>query len=191
MSKTDLRQAALKSRRSLTNENLGALSAEVKRMLLELPEFVEARTVATYVAKSDEVQTAGVIDAALAGGKRVLVPRADPASLQLSFFEIHSLSELSPGSFGVLEPGEGALRFPLSDSEVVLVPVVAWDEKGHRLGYGRGYFDNALKSRGAALALGLALESQRFPKVPQGPYDSLLDAIVTEKRVVRVVMRNR
>ncbi|MDV3277584.1 MAG: 5-formyltetrahydrofolate cyclo-ligase [Nitrososphaerales archaeon] len=191
MSKTDLRQAALKSRRSLTSQSIETLSAEVERVLLQLPEFMEARTVATYVAKSDEVQTAGIIDAALARKKRVLVPRAGPASLELSFFEIHSLSELSPGSFGVLEPGKGAQGFPLSDSEIVLVPIVAWDEKGHRLGYGKGYFDKALRSRGTALAAGLALESQRFPAVPQGPSDSPLDVIVTERRIVRVEARDR
>ncbi|MBI3840524.1 MAG: 5-formyltetrahydrofolate cyclo-ligase [Thaumarchaeota archaeon] len=186
MSKADLRQSALKSRRSLARESIRAQSAEVMTVLLGLPEYARAKTVASYSAKKDEVQTSGIIEQALSSGKNVLVPRVDLTSESLSFCEIHSLSELSPGSFGILEPRGSAPSRPLSESEVVLVPVVAWDEKGNRLGYGRGYFDKALKSRGRSLAAGLALESQRFPTIPQDSDDERLDVIITERRIVRM-----
>ena len=191
MSKGELRQLALRSRRSVAPESLAALSSEVQRLFLELPEFQRAETVAAYASKEDEVETRGIIGAALAGRKRVAVPRVDQGSATLSFRLIESLIQLSPGSFGVPEPPAELRSVTLEECDIVAVPVVAWDESGNRLGYGRGYFDKALKSRGRAFAAGLALEAQRYPDIPQGPSDVPLDAIVTERRVVRVEASHR
>lgn len=185
MSKNEFRQRALRSRRSLPRQEIGSLSELVKGRLLGLPEFASARTIASYVAKSDEVQTAGIIEAALAGGKTVLVPRSDPVSSELIFSEIDSLSELSPGHFGVLEPPATARPVPLDQSDIVLVPVVAWDDSGRRLGYGKGYFDRALRMNLGPLKIGLALESQRFGEVPHSSTDVPLNAMVTEERILR------
>jgi 5-formyltetrahydrofolate cyclo-ligase len=191
LSKNGLRQSALKSRRSLGRSELDSLSERIKARLLRLPEYASARTLSSYVAKSDEVQTARIIESALAGGKRVLVPRSDPASFQLTFAEISSLSELIPGHFGVLEPPPNAPPVRLDESDVVLVPVVAWDEDGQRLGYGKGYFDRALKVNPRPVRIGLALESQRHEEIPQSPADVRLDLIVTEQRVVALGERRR
>ena len=73
----------------------------------------------------------------------------------------------------------------LSETDLVLVPLVAWDDRGHRIGYGRGYFDRALAMRGPSLAIGLALESQHVPTIPEVPSDVSMDMVVTEKRVLR------
>lgn len=184
MSKSELRLKALRSRRALPPEKLEDLSRAVRNRLENLPCYLEAKVVASYVAKSDEVRTQGIIESALASGKRVMVPRTDPATQRLSFAQIQSLSELSLGAFGVLEPAPGAKPAALSEADVVLVPVVAWDDRGHRLGYGRGYFDRELKSKGKAVSVGLALESQRFDSVPQSAEDVPLEAIVTEGRTL-------
>jgi 5-formyltetrahydrofolate cyclo-ligase len=185
LSKSDIRQRALKVRRSLTSDEVRSLSGLVAQRLFRLPEFSTAGTIATYVAKSEEVQTARLIDSALAAGKRVLVPRALPESSNLAFAEIHSISELSPGHFGVLEPQAGATQVPLSASDAVIVPVVAWDEEGNRIGYGKGYFDRALAGSFRAPKIGLAFESQRVQGVPRSPDDVALDIMVTEERVLR------
>ena len=184
MSKSELRVKALSSRRSLPPEKLEGLSRAVQKRLERLPRYVEAKVVASYVAKSDEVRTQGIIESALASGKRVIVPRTDPATRRLSFAQIQSLSELSLGAFGILEPAPGAKPAALSEADVVLVPMVAWDERGHRLGYGKGYFDRELKSKGKAMSVGLALESQRFDRVPQSAEDVPMEAIVTEGRTL-------
>lgn len=184
MSKPELRLKALRARRSLPPEKLEDLSRAVKNRLENLPSYAEAKVVASYVAKSDEVRTQGIIESALASGKRVMVPRTDPTTLRLSFAQIQSLSELSPGAFGIPEPGPGAKPETLSEADVVLVPIVAWDDGGHRLGYGRGYFDRELRSKGKAVSVGLALESQRFDSVPQTAEDVSLEVIVTEDRTL-------
>jgi 5-formyltetrahydrofolate cyclo-ligase len=95
------------------------------------------------------------------------------------------MDELTPGCFGVLEPKAGAPEVPLGAAQLVLVPVVAWDVNGGRMGYGRGYFDRELRSRGRALAAGLAFESQRRDNLPMTRWDTPLDLVVTERRVVR------
>jgi len=186
LSKSELRQQALKSRRSLTKDEVASRSGLVTRRLLQLPEFASAVSIATYVAKSDEVQTAAVISRALAEGKKVLVPRSDPQSSTLFFAEIHSLSELSPGHFGILEPAVSSPPLRLDSADIALVPIVAWDERGHRIGYGKGYFDRALEANRGPVTIGLAFESQRFGEVPQSAADVPLDIIVTEERVLRL-----
>ena len=185
MSKGEARQQALRSRRTLSKEEVSANSASVARRLMLTPEFAGARTVATYVAKSDEVQTMAIIQSSLEGGKRVLVPRSEPSTSTLVFAEIHSPSELSPGHFGILEPAAGSPGAKLGDADVALVPVVAWDEEGNRIGYGKGYFDRALAAADLPFTMGLAFEIQRAPRLPSSPTDIPLDMVVTERRVLR------
>ncbi len=184
MSKSELRLKALESRRSLPPERLEELSRAVQARLEGLPYYNRAKVVASYVAKRHEVRTQGIIESALSSGKKVIVPKTNLLTKRLTFHHIKSLSELSPGAFGILEPGPRAKPAPLSEADVVLVPVVAWDGRGHRLGYGRGYFDRELKSKGKAVSVGLALESQRFESVPQSFHDVPLEAIVTEDRAL-------
>ncbi len=157
----------------------------VERNLVSQREYREARVVASYVSTEDEVQTIGIIRRMLAEGMRVTAPLVEAPSGTLVFLEIHGLGDLSPGHFGILEPRRGTPPVPLSESDLVLVPLVAWDVRGYRIGYGKGYFDRALAARGRSLSIGLALESQRVPRVPEGPTDVPLDMVVTEKRVLR------
>lgn len=185
MSKSDLRQTMLRARRAIPQEHVRALSLSIKRRLESQPEFIRAHAIAAYAAKPDEVQTSSLIDDALAGGKRVVLPVVDPAAGDLRFFEVRSRAELSPGRFGVLEPAAQGVPVPLSETDAVVVPLVAWDEEGERIGYGKGYFDRALASRARSVAIGLGFESQMLARIPADESDVPLDMVVTEKRVVR------
>ena len=155
--------------------------------MLSLKEYKDARLLISYCAKDDEVQTRPIIERALEEGKRVAVIVTDVPSKTLSFSEIKSFEdELAPGAFGILEPRPECVRpVSIAQADVVLVPLVAWDEKGHRLGYGAGYFDRALAGAKRTTKVGLALESQRLPQIPESRHDVPLDVIVTDKRVVR------
>jgi 5-formyltetrahydrofolate cyclo-ligase len=185
MSKSLLRQRAVEARRAIPPSSLAIMSADVGRNLESLREYREARTLAAYVAKDDEVQTAPILEMAVSSGKTVVVPLVDVPSGSLLFFRVARMDELSPGHFGVLEPKRGPRPVALSETDLVLVPLLAWDSRGHRLGYGKGYFDRALANRGSALAIGLAFECQRVERVPEEPHDVRLDVLVTEKRVLR------
>ena len=184
MDKREMRQQALRARRTHAPEEEESLSGRGRGRQLARPQDTRAGTVATYVAKKDEVQTDEVIRSALSSGKRVLAPRTNPDSSRLDFCEIKALDDLVPGQFGVLEPPETSAPVPLARAQLVLVPVVAWDEKGGRIGYGKGYFDRELRHRGRALSVGLAFESQRVEEVPATQLDVPLDVFVTEKRTL-------
>jgi 5-formyltetrahydrofolate cyclo-ligase len=185
--KQALRAAALRKRRSVDPEELAALSSRVEANLLSTKEYKDATLLISYCAKDDEVQTRPIIERALAEGKRVAVVVTDVGSKTLSFSEIDSFEDdLAPGAFRILEPKPERIRpVSIAQADVVLVPLVAWDSKGHRLGYGAGYFDRALAGAKRITKVGLALESQRLPRIPASRHDVPLDVIVTEKRVFR------
>lgn len=185
--KQELRAIALLKRRSIDPEDLAALSSRVAAHLLSLKEYKRATLVISYCAKDDEVQTRPIIERALADGKRVAVIVTNVPTKTLSFSEIKSFEDdLAPGAFGILEPKPEKMRpVPFAEADIVLVPLVAWDERGHRLGYGAGYFDRALSGARGIAKVGLALESQRLPRIPESRHDVPLDIIVTERRVVR------
>jgi 5-formyltetrahydrofolate cyclo-ligase len=185
MGKEDLRKKALEARRALKPAEIARVSTSVEQNLLSLAEFRRAQTVASYVAKEDEVQTEGIIERAIADGKRVLAPRAEPSTNHMKFYQVTAMDELESGDFGVLEPKEGLPEVPLSESQVIIVPIVAWDGRGYRLGYGKGHFDTELPHRGRSVAIGLAMEPQRIDRVPESDTDVPLDMIVTEKRIMR------
>ncbi|MDA4136531.1 MAG: 5-formyltetrahydrofolate cyclo-ligase [Thaumarchaeota archaeon] len=185
MNKKELRQSALQSRRAMPSTRITELSWRVEENLVGQKEFRDARRVASYVAKEDEVQTAPILERALSEGKVVVVPVVDRQSDELLFFEIRNVRELSPGKFGVREPKRNGSPVPLSETDVVLVPLLAWDGRGHRVGYGKGYFDRALATRGSSRAIGLAFESQAVTQVPEEVTDVQLDMVVTEKQVLR------
>ena len=156
-----------------------------------MKEYKAATLVISYCAKDDEVQTRPIIERALAEGKRVAVIVTDVPTKTLSFSEIKSFEDdLAPGAFGIREPKPGLIRpVSIEKADIVLVPLVGWDEKGRRLGYGQGYFDRALAGKGI-VKVGLALESQRLAHIPESRHDVPLDVIVTERRVLRPAKRS-
>ncbi len=183
--KHHIRRNAIKERLALPEHMRADHSAIITKRVEQLPEYINANTIAVYVSMRDEVQTKELIESALAKGTRVLIPKSDTISKRLTFHEINSLGELARGAFGVLEPPVGSKTVPLSEADIIIVPVVAWDIYGGRLGYGKGYFDQALKSKGDAPVVGLAFESQQREKLPLSPHDVQLDMVVTEVRAIR------
>lgn len=184
-----MREAALKARKGLPREELLELSNAVMKNVISSPEYNNSRVIATYVAKRDEVKTEGIIKHSLKLGKRVLVPVSQPESTSLVFSEIRDYErELAPGRFGVPEPVSRYLRpIPLNDADLILVPLIAWDDRCYRLGYGKGYFDSALAGVGmSSVTMGIGLESQRVRKIPEEKHDVPLKAIATERRIVRI-----
>ena len=188
LSTAEIRQEKLRLRRSLSPVELQTLSDAIADRLLALPEYKAAGTIECYVAMPDEVQTVRIIGEALRVGKRVIVPVVDRAQRMLTFSELkHPAIELRAGHFGILEPASEYVRpLPLESAQLVIVPVVAWDERGNRIGHGAGYYDRALAPLPKhCVSFGLAAEAQRAAAIPAEAYDVRLDAVVTERRVVR------
>lgn len=183
MPKHALRKGALARRRALTPEQVSSCSFALQRRFLELPEYQKARVLALYAPIHREAETAVIALEALAAGKTVLYPAVEGESLE--FRRIQGLSELAPGCYGIPEPvGE---TWDPRDADLFVVPGVAFDLYGRRIGYGKGYYDKALHHlEGSGRLVGFCFEIQLVEEIAGEPHDVTMDLVVTESRVVRV-----
>ena len=190
--KSELRRAVLTQRNALPlTERLRRSQAAAERFVA-LPEFIQARVVMLFVSFGSEIETRSIITAALAGGKRVVAPRADPQRRALTPCEVRDLDrDLSPGAHGIDEPRPHCPSIDLAEIDLVAVPAVAWSDDGYRLGYGGGYYDRFLPEVGRALAVGLGMELQVVPRLPRGAHDQPVEMLVTEEHVRRFRRRPR
>jgi 5-formyltetrahydrofolate cyclo-ligase len=170
---------------ALSAADVRAKSAAIWERLALLAEFSTASRFLTYVSTASEVDTHGLIRQLLAMGRKVWVPRFDAATRSYTISEVHEFdNELIPGKFGILEPKPEAVRpAALDEIAAVLVPGLAFDGAGNRLGRGSGHFDRLLPlARGVKIAL--AFDLQILDEVPTEAHDARMDFIVTETRVV-------
>jgi 5-formyltetrahydrofolate cyclo-ligase len=174
-------------RNSKPAQELDALSTQINARLVELPEINDANVVSTYLYIGSEVRTASILDWLLSNGKRVIVPVTDRLNRRLIFCEIKSPEqELTKGTFGILEPKPEFRRpLPLEQADVILVPGVAWDLRGYRIGYGAGYYDRSINSMRKFLPkIGLSYEFQIVKRIPNGRFDRKVNKLVTERRII-------
>lgn len=183
-SKRALRAEMLAARLRIPPAEREASSRAVAERVASLPAFAAARTLALYPAMGAEVDTAEIARRALAAGKRLAWPRVQPGALALTFAACLP-GDLVPGPSGTREPPPEAPAVPLPEIDCVLVPGLAFDPRGLRLGRGRGHYDATLAALPRRAArVGLAFEAQLVAEVPRESHDAPLDAVVTERRVV-------
>lgn len=160
-------------------------SHAVQETLLSMEEYVSRRRILFYASLAGEVQTREAIEMSLKSGKKVFLPKVHRDGLLI--FEIRSYEEdTAPGAFHVAEPREGrAVETEPGCLELAIVPGVAFDLRGGRLGFGKGYYDRLLGCLSGKIPLvGLAFEFQVLDHVPRGRGDVPMDFIVTEKRII-------
>ena len=185
--KEELREHILDIRNRYDESKLSSMSQSINNKLNHLSEFKEALNVSTYVSKSKEVGTIDFIMKALRNGKNVLIPIVEKGKKDLRFSQLLGIEELEEGSFGVLEPKENFRRF-ISGSEVdiAIIPGVVWSIEGHRIGYGKGYYDRYLSSLDKNIpTVGLSYDFQLKSKVPVRKHDIGVQIIVTESKIIR------
>lgn len=184
--KTELRKEALSRRDSIPPPVRKIKDASICERLFSLDTVRDSRTILLYAAFRSEVGTERIIRKALEAGKTVLVPKVYDQEGILKLYEIGSLEDLKPGYMGIPEPE--ALDEKLRDMEgvdVVVLPGAGFDEKGYRLGYGKGYYDKLLATAERRPSLvALAYEEQMLANVPAEPHDVGMDIIVTDRRTV-------
>lgn len=181
MPKRSIRDEMLIRRRHLAVDTCLARSLSAQQRLLQTPEFVAATVVGLYSPVRNEVFTEEIFTAARLAGKTVAYPRVRDDLLD--FVEVAQRQELVPGAYGILEPG-GAKIVPLSALELIVVPGVAFDFHGHRLGYGKGYYDRFLQDERRYL-VGLCFDFQLVMKLPAEVHDVRMDMLVTDERALR------
>jgi 5-formyltetrahydrofolate cyclo-ligase len=181
MPKRSIREEMLQRRRHLAAATCLGSSLAAQRRLLSTPEFAAALTVALYCPTRNEVFTEELFATARRHGKRVAYPRVRGG--QLEFVQVADLQTLTPGAFGILEPvGDSLLR--LGELDLVVVPGVAFDRRGHRLGYGKGFYDRLLHGAPPAVLAGLCFDFQLVDVLPHEEHDVCMDLLVTDERTL-------
>lgn len=186
MTKEELRREVRVRLRALLPDDRERAAAEIARRVWEVPEVASARTLLVYAALPGEVPTAEIAAEARRRGLAVIYPRCLPEARALTLHRVERESGLVPGAFGILEPGAGCPVTAVEEVDAALVPGVAWDRTGGRLGRGAGYYDRLLGSAGwRAARVGLFWDAQEAPEIPVDPWDVPLDVVVTERGVWR------
>ncbi len=182
-----MRRIALQRREAQPNRTV--LSERICATLERLPEYRQAKTICSYVGVGSEVVTWNLLRAAIAGDKQVIVPYVDGSRLRL--FHLHDLAELVPAPFGLLEPppelcGQPDRHVQPANAELFVIPGLAFDSTGARLGYGKRYYDSLLQSAPPkSPRIGLAFACQMQPILPVLEYDVSMHMVITEVAVHR------
>ena len=158
------------------------MDASITARVLQSEAYLSAQTVFCYVSLPHEADTRAILADAWRRGKHVAVPRCR-GNGQMDFYTVSSEDDLSPGSFGIPEPKDGcAILFP-QDGDLCIVPCLAADERGFRLGYGGGYYDRFLPLCTKAVIAAAALCTQKTELVPMEKTDCPMDRIFTDEEV--------
>jgi 5-formyltetrahydrofolate cyclo-ligase len=184
--KRALRDHVLAARDALPAAQRAAAGAAIVARIVQLPSFAATPTVLLTLAFGSEWDTLPLVRAALAAGKAVVLPRVDANTRMLELRAIRDpLADTAPGFRGIREPGPRCPAVASGTIAWVLVPGVAFDNGGRRLGYGGGFYDRLLPllAAGAASIAG-AFELQVVPRVPAAPHDLAVQTICTEARSI-------
>lgn len=189
--KHQIRKQAHANRRAQANKDL--LSRQIVARFMNLPEYAAARTVMFYVDVRAEVRTRHDLADVLDHDKRIVVPYCVKGELEL--FHLESMDELETGMYQILEPNATLRDRPekkvaLEELDLIMVPGVAFDRQGGRLGHGQGYYDRLLEhARHDTPLVALAFECQIFPEIPMQPHDIFMNKVVTEAAVYQRAQR--
>jgi len=180
MTKELIREKINLVRNSLSKETIAEKSRKIIGKLVKLEEYNNASVIMPYISLNIEVNTREFIKNELSK-KNIVVPFVFGDNIKVSILK--DFSNLNKGQFGVLEPVKKE-EFN-GKIDLVLVPGVAFDEKGSRIGFGKGYYDRFLDKFKDSLKIGLAFEEQIIDSVPAEEHDHSVDMIITEKRVIK------
>lgn len=182
-----IRRSIRAVRRGLSEAARLAHSRRVWERVAALPCYQHARVVLGYMAFDHEVLTDGLMQQTMASGKQLVLPMVLGDRQDMALYVIEDLGcDVAPGYRGILEPQPQRTRAVAPETlELALIPGVAFDLRGGRLGFGTGFYDRLLSRLPQGIpTVGLAFDFQVIPRLPFQPHDMLLEAIVTEHRII-------
>lgn len=182
LDKSSIRKNLIQKRALLCRSEIEAKSEAALAHLTGLPAFRSAKTIGLYSPIRNEVETGPVFVTALSMGIQICYPSV--LDDELHYFKVKSLEDLTPGCFGVSEPDRKSFEIYPDQIDLLVVPGVVFDHYGHRLGYGRGYFDRFLSACAYdGLSVGLCFDFQIIDRLPVENHDQQLMLLVSDKKV--------
>jgi len=159
----------------------------IENRLFEFANFFESKIVLLYMQRSGEVVTRGIIKRCFDHNKIVVLPAFDIIKHTMQFMKVDNLdADMKPGPRGILEPDPARCNVvPIDCIDIAIIPGVALDEKGGRIGSGEGYYDRLIPKLSATTRkVALAFESQIIQQVPLESHDKYVDIVITEERII-------
>ena len=180
MGKEQIRKEILAKRRGLTTEEIQRESHVICRRIQSMDAFQKTEALYAYMDCKGEASVRELMEEAFRQGKRVAVPRVE--GQEMKFYYIQSFEECEPGYFGIPEPVTG--REASDEDALLIMPGVAFDEKRHRVGYGKGFYDRYLSRHRKHTTIAVALDFQIVEEIPADEYDILPQRVVTGLRTI-------
>lgn len=184
-SKSDIRKQIIEYRDSIDLKVRRQWDENIFNKLINSEVFEKAQTIFAFVSFRSEVDTHKIISHAIKEGKTVCVPKIESKQKGIEIFKIGSFDQLKEGYFGILEPDESC---PLADREnidIILMPGVAFDRQGGRIGYGAGFYDRFLTNMKKRVdKIALAYDLQLIDIIPMDEHDVRIDGVITDKDII-------
>jgi len=191
MEKTVVRQIFKEKRSHLSVKEILSLSISLQQRFIDSPLYGAAATIAAYSSFGGEADTSLLVRLAIADGKRIAMPKVGKSRVSMDFIFIEGETCLSEGAYGIKEPhfDKGRLAHK-SDIDIFIVPAVAYDLAGHRIGMGEGHYDRTLSGINREKLVGFAYDFQVLEEVPCEAHDIRVGTVVTEKRIIKCFNNN-
>lgn len=175
MDKSALRRTIREKKRAMTDQQIESASAELAERLFAHPAYQQAKALYGYLSYNQEVRTAAILERAQRDGKRVAVPKV--YGDEMKFLWLDDLTAVAPGAYGIPEPvADGPVAG--DPAALVLMPGLAFDREGHRMGYGGGFYDKYLAAHPGHHTLALCYGFQMLPHLETEAHDLPVDYVI-------------
>ena len=185
--KIQIREDIIKMISALSESKIAEKTKAIEDRLFEFANFLESKVALLYINSDYEVQTGNIIKRSYNYNKIVVLPAFDPQQFKMKLMKVDTFDQdLKSGPRGVLEPDADRCKIvPMDKVDIAIIPGLAFDEKGGRIGTGKGYYDRliprlAITTRKVALTF----EEQIVQQVPMESHDKYVDIIITDKRII-------
>lgn len=183
ITKSEVRKKVREQKRAMTTEEVHNRSQVVLERFYQSEEFRDAECIYTYVNYNQEIETKLLIEYCLQLGKRIFVPRVDGE--WMDFYEIHSLTDLEPGAYNIPEPKSYCVKSE-HPCGLMVMPGLAFDYKGHRIGYGGGFYDRYIARFPEFKKVALGFDFQLFEELNTEDFDIPVQVVITESERIEI-----
>jgi len=186
-SKAEIRKEMAVMIDQLSEEELAEKTRKIENRLFEFANFLEAKIALLYINNENEVISRDIIQRTFDYNKIVVLPLVNTNANELKLYKIDNpIKDLKPGPAGCLQPDTDKCRLvPIECIDIAIIPGIAFDEKGGRIGSGDGYYDRLIPNLPITTRkVALALDSQIIAQIPSESHDKQVDIIITEKRII-------